>query len=669
MRYRSHARFNVVDKGIRRSAARILCTVGGASLLVSGIAAAATAVPAAAKSTVTGAQATTVDVSVDGSPHCFNGSGIPNCNIYDGKQYVWFSGLPDTASLGAGTYIWAVLSPGGQYNPNDLAPLRKNGEDPNLSDETDPASNREFSTDGSGTNVYNGTHDTDGNLIRVGLSPAASPPQGTGVDWYGDTPNPGGVYILAVCQISPNQTAKGDLPIPVSLVDPSLCKFDAFKVQVTVCTSNCGEPPSVAPDISKDGDGTYSNICKWSITKDVDKATATLRGGGSATFNYIVTVTRDDCSSVDNKTIRLTGGVFSDGTDGITVLDENLDGLGTLVPLQITSVTDTLHYYTYDVNNNIATDFATVCTVTNGGPQTLLSVATTFPYECDPSRLPTNGETAMNVATVTWPYQEFGSVLTPLAAGSQSFDLPSDEWSPPGFNSTGNEDNCVVVTDPLDPNSPELQTCTSPTTYNYSRTVNFNQNLVPTCVKFDNTATFTTNTTGTTGSDKKTVTVCFYNPALTIGYWSQHLAPTTANSLCPSITLASNRGGSSNGPWTCQYLPQYLGTYSVSSYSKANSVFLANNCSNATTSSQNAIGCLAAQLLGAELNVANGAQPCSTIALANTFLATMTYTIKGITYTGYVGPTGNYSGISASERTTALALQTSLTNYNQGGTC
>src|SRR5207247_2451818 len=46
---------------------------------------------------------TTVNVTADGANHCKNGPpGAPtvvNCNIYDGKQYVWLNGGPDNAAL------------------------------------------------------------------------------------------------------------------------------------------------------------------------------------------------------------------------------------------------------------------------------------------------------------------------------------------------------------------------------------------------------------------------------------------------------------------------------------------------------------------------------------------------------------------------------------------
>ena len=82
------------------------------------------------------------------------------------------------------------------------------------------------------------------------------------------------------------------------------------------------------------------------------------------------------------------------------------------------------------------------------------------------------------------------------------------------------------------------------------------------------------------------------------------------------------------------------------------------NCGNAQ--SNNAADCLAAQLLAAKLNVANGASACinATAASADNFLI-------GI---NYVGPAGSYP-LSAAQRQSAIGLKTALDNYNSGLGC
>ena len=117
------------------------------------------------------------------------------------------------------------------------------------------------------------------------------------------------------------------------------------------------------------------------------------------------------------------------------------------------------------------------------------------------------------------------------------------------------------------------------------------------------------------------------------GYWKNHEAATTA------------------------LLPQGLGNFSVTTWPTAKAVLQAMNCSN--SSSQNAVGCLAGELLVAELNAANGAvvPACLPPAIsgANAFLVTVSY----------VGPTGTYP-LTPTQRTTALGLADPLANANSG---
>lgn len=167
---------------------------------------------------VTGAVFTTTNPVFDGTGHCKNGNEAINCNQYDGKQYVWLSGGPTAAGVGDGTYFFAVVSPGGQNDPNDGGAL-------NLSDTTADArsgtgtgdlyTNRIFDISG-GVVTYGGTHDFDAANNKIRLIP------------YDDTLNPGGVYIMAVCRLG---AVGGTLTYPV---DPSLCKYDAFMVREPV---------------------------------------------------------------------------------------------------------------------------------------------------------------------------------------------------------------------------------------------------------------------------------------------------------------------------------------------------------------------------------------------------------------------------------------------------
>lgn len=165
----------------------------------------------------------------------------------------------------------------------------------------------------------------------------------------------------------------------------------------------------------------------------------------------------------------------------------------------------------------------------------------------------------------------------------------------------------------------------------------------------------TTGSTSPTGS--ATCVNEFYVPsgcgAFTPGYWKNHQSATVA------------------------LLPQYLGGYKVDTFTKATNVFKAMNCSNSPFTTQDAVGCLAGQLLAAELNVnyekTNGlgtpACAISTIASANSFLINDPLDISLTPHkVGYRGP-GNTYTLTSAQRTTAIDLANSLNNFNNGKPC
>jgi hypothetical protein len=123
-------------------------------------------------------------------------------------------------------------------------------------------------------------------------------------------------------------------------------------------------------------------------------------------------------------------------------------------------------------------------------------------------------------------------------------------------------------------------------------------------------------------------------------------------------TISSFGGGcSSNGPWAIQYLPKSLGNYSVTSITKAAQVFKAMNCS--STKDQDAVACLAGQLLATKLNLANGSNTLScpviqqVVSDADAFLMSV----------NYVGPSGVYK-LNPTQRSLAIKLKTALDSYN-----
>ncbi len=265
-----------------------------------------------------------------------NGQGV-NGNIYADKRDVWFSGLPVSAALGADTYFFAVLVPGGQGgndNPND-------GTEKNLSDDFDTYTNRTFTVDGDGNITdYQGTHNRDGNLLQ--LFP------------YADTTNPGGEYILAVCSLANGYP-----------VDPNNCKYDAFKIK------NDNTPPAQDLIVTKTATPSFDKTFTWSIAKSVDQ-TLVKQSGLDATFNYTVEVSHDGGTpsnwqvtgqiTVENPNLYDVSGVIVTDTVDNGGTCAVVDGESVTVPGEGIVVLDYTCTYTadgpipsYGVNTAVAT--------------------------------------------------------------------------------------------------------------------------------------------------------------------------------------------------------------------------------------------------------------------------------------------------------------------------
>jgi hypothetical protein len=393
-----------------------------------------------------------------------------------------------------------------------------------------------------------------------------------------------------------------------------------------------GEAPEAdAPTVTKTAVGSYDNSYTWDITKVVDQTSVETLPGGSVTLNYTVTVSHDG-GTIDN--VAVTGT--------ITVTNPNDESI------TLDSITDTL-------------SDDTACDVDTSEGLELPSGDTDFAYSCDLDAVPAGELT--NHVEIAWSDQTLADD-SELAAATAEFDsgvISFDE---------NTVDECVDVEDTYS-GGPDTTLCVGDAgdvagtfTLNYQRTVN--APALGTCVDVDNTASFTTNDTETYGEDSATSHICTFRAPLTIGYWRNHLAPISAS-------CKSSAGCSANGPWTRDLLGTTIcggncvagklsGGYTVTTIAQAKAVFDANNCSNASTSNSNAAACLAAQLLGAELNVANVANSCicDTIHDAKALL----------TAVGYTGPghAVNFTG-SGYTRADAIALKTALDNYNNGLGC
>jgi hypothetical protein len=284
--------------------------------------------------------------------------------------------------------------------------------------------------------------------------------------------------------------------------------------------------------VSKTAVPSFDRTYAWNIQKAVDK-TKVEQVGGSATFNYTVTVGHDS------------------GTDGnwkvkgiITVSNPN-----DWEPVTVTGLQD-------------AIDNGGICSLDNALPQGGASIpakgSQDFPYTCAYGSAPSRSDFT-NTATASWD-----------ASAASTPDGSADGAAGGIFADPNIVDGSVAVNDTLggslgtvglgDPN---------PKSFTYSNTVSVPQFN---CVSVNNTATFKTSDTGTTGSDSKTVQVCgpAKTGALTIGFWKTTNGQNLIKTYCTSGSgnlgtyLAGlgtpGPGPFSNAPTSCSTLASYVST-------------------------------------------------------------------------------------------------------------
>jgi len=210
--------------------------------------------------------------------------------------------------------------------------------------------------------------------------------------------------------------------------------------------------------VTKDANPSLTRTFTWGITKDVDKTEIDTAPGGNTTFNYTVSVTHN--SGTDSGW-QVTGK--------IKVTNPSL--------IDITGV-----------NVSDAVDNGGNCTLSGGTGITVPAKSEVdVPYTCTYGNLPASGT---NTATAAWDSSS--------ASGTASIDFTNA-----AINAV---DGSVTVTDSLGGTLGTVSsTDPSPQTFTYSNTVS---GTPGTCVTQNNTATFTTDTTSTTGSASKSGKVC-----------------------------------------------------------------------------------------------------------------------------------------------------------------
>jgi hypothetical protein len=241
---------------------------------------------------------------------------------------------------------------------------------------------------------------------------------------------------------------------------------------------------------AKTASPSFTRSYSWGISKAVDKIEIDTEGG-PAVFHYTVSVTHDG------------------GTDGgwkvkgkISVSNPNAAAVSGV------NVSDAIN------------DTGASCTVTGGSGATIPAESVVeFPYEGSYSAAP-EASSETNTATVQWSTQVLanGSIL----AGSSTTGSAPVNWSATAPTII---DGSVSVTDTLGGSLGTVSyTEASPTKFEYAHI--FSGDPAGTCTTHENTATFTTSTSGTKGSASQSVKVCVAAPpTCSKVYGIRHIGP------------------------------------------------------------------------------------------------------------------------------------------------
>lgn len=391
----------------------------------------------------------------------------------------------------------------------------------------------------------------------------------------------------------------------------------------TVTVQDC---QGADPTVSKTATPTFTRAYTWNVSKSVDKTKVNITSGQAA-FNYTVGVSHDS------------------GTDSGWAVS------GTITVSNPTDWED----ITVDVSDALP---GATCTLASSGTDVVVPAGKSvdIDYTCTFASNPVSGT---NTATVTWDKDAFHTT-DGSATGTKDFTFGAP---------TTVTDECAAFTDSY---AGALGTvCVGDPTTSFGYTRYIDAPPLATCKGYDNTATFTTNDTGATGSASQSVTVCALYDALTPGYWKNHLADAKNSAYKTDCANAGKAGGScsNNGPWASTYLPISLGNVSVTSIVTVASIFNTMNCS--ISSDQGAIGCLAGHLLATKLNFANGSPHASCI---DTAVAAADAFLKGQAVNGVPGLSPAYTlngayTLSAAQRSLVISLKTTFDNYNNAKGC
>jgi hypothetical protein len=245
----------------------------------------------------------------------------------------------------------------------------------------------------------------------------------------------------------------------------------------------CAPPTQVqarAPTVTKNAAGAYTTKYGWTVQKSVDNKEIDVAPGGNATFNYTVTVTRDNGT---NSNVQVGGTIHVSNPNSVAIGNPN--------------VSDQL---SDGVNCNL------------NAPSSLAPGDNAIPYTCQiPASQFDPTQPLSNTVTVSWAGQTL-SDGSQLAAGNANYTVNNIQFQ------QSLVDSCVNVSDPQAPagtfTNPVCATPASGTQFTYSVTHagGDQNNPAGTCTPYSNTATITSaggNDNGTVlGQDSQDVKVC-----------------------------------------------------------------------------------------------------------------------------------------------------------------
>lgn len=371
----------------------------------------------------------------------------------------------------------------------------------------------------------------------------------------------------------------------------------------------------------------------WTLQKSADQASVTIKHGAAATISYTLNYTRTPIS--DQTVIGVRSG--SGATDGICVTN---GGAVATENLKIVDVVQT------KVGSGDFQDYASQPVDVSAKP--VLNAGESYCYKYDFTLTPVDGAQYRNTARVTitnhsgYLGQEFG----PGAGG----DGVKADFTIPDTATISEHDAAATLKDALTcpdgfsctPASSDFGTVTGTGSKSYTVSV---QNLSALCdstFNLVNTATLTEQDSQSAHPSSASVNLytdkCDVGCTLTIGFWKTHAGFTGNNPdrVTPNLPILLGTPG---------------GAKTVTVQSATQAVTLLSFSGDAS----NGINKLYAQLLGAKLNIKNGADGsavASTISSADTLLANKN--------------AADWSSLSKAQQASVNALMTALDNYNNG---